>query len=206
MSARVVSSGRAAIASAIPVRLIVPAKPYSMATPNRKNADENAPSRKYFSAASWDSRRRRRASPHIRYSGRDRTSSATNIVRKSPAAGNSIMPPMANMVSGNTSVWINAALVATFSATLPGTVEASGVKASKATAPSGDSARRSAISSTLSTPISRMVAHRNSVGRSMSTAPATTELPMPPRSCRVTRSTQIRATNSPARLSESCAR
>ncbi len=55
-----------------------------------------------------------------------------NIVRKSPAAGNSIMPPMANIVSGNTSVWISAALVATFSATLPGTVEASAVKASNA--------------------------------------------------------------------------
>ena len=107
-----------------------------------------------------------------------------NIVRKSPAAGNSIMPPMANIVSGNTSVWISAALVATFSATLPGTVEASAVKASNATAPSGVSAgaRRSAISSTLSTPISRMVPCRNSVGRSMSTAPATTEFPMPPRS------------------------
>ena len=32
----------------------------------RKNAEANAPSRKYLTAASWDSSRRRRASPHIR--------------------------------------------------------------------------------------------------------------------------------------------
>jgi hypothetical protein len=43
-----------------------PAKPYSMATPNRKNADEYAPSRKYFMAASWDSSRRRLARPQSR--------------------------------------------------------------------------------------------------------------------------------------------
>jgi hypothetical protein len=34
--------------------------------PKRKNAEENAPRRKYLSAASWDSRRRRRAIPHRR--------------------------------------------------------------------------------------------------------------------------------------------
>ena len=43
-----------------------PEKPYSIAMPNRKNADENAPSRKYFIAASCESRRRRRARPHSR--------------------------------------------------------------------------------------------------------------------------------------------
>src|ERR1700685_3504777 len=48
-----------------------PEKPYSIATPNRKNAEENAPSRKYFIAASCDSSRRRRASAPSRYSGRD---------------------------------------------------------------------------------------------------------------------------------------
>src|SRR5215471_16034255 len=63
-----------------------PEKPYSMATPNRKNAEEYAPSRKYFIAASCDSRRRRRAMPHSRYSGRDSTSSAMNIVSRSLAA------------------------------------------------------------------------------------------------------------------------
>ncbi len=71
-----------------------------MATPNRKNAEENAPSRKYFIEASCDSRRRRRDSPHSRYSGRESTSSATNIVSRSLDAGNSSMPATANSVSG----------------------------------------------------------------------------------------------------------
>src|SRR5712691_11252 len=77
-----------------------PAKPYSMAMPNRKNAEENAPSRKYFIAASWESRRRRRAMPHSKYSGSDSTSSATNMVSRSLDAANSSMPPIANSVSG----------------------------------------------------------------------------------------------------------
>ena len=87
-------------AAAIAARFTEPEYPYSMATPNRKNADENAPSRKYLTAASCESRRRRRASPHSRYSGRDRTSSATNMVSRSLEAGNSSMPPTANRVSG----------------------------------------------------------------------------------------------------------
>ena len=77
-----------------------PENPYSIATPNRKNAEENEPSRKYFIAASCDSRRRRRASPHSRYSGSDSVSRATNIVSRSLAAGKSSMPPTANSVSG----------------------------------------------------------------------------------------------------------
>ena len=77
-----------------------PEKPYSIATPNRKNAEENEPSRKYFMAASCDSSRRRRARPHSRYSGSDRTSSATNMVSRSFEAGNSSMPPTANRASG----------------------------------------------------------------------------------------------------------
>src|SRR4029450_12722095 len=63
-------------ASAIPPRSSVPAYPYSMAAPYRKKADENAPSRKYFTDASCESSRRRRATPHSRYSGSDNTSSA----------------------------------------------------------------------------------------------------------------------------------
>ncbi|CPU38555.1 Uncharacterised protein [Mycobacteroides abscessus] len=43
----------------------VPAYPYTNADPKRKNAEENAPSRKYLSADSWDSSRRRRARAHI---------------------------------------------------------------------------------------------------------------------------------------------
>ena len=77
-----------------------PANPYTRAMPNRKKAEENAPSRKYFIAASCDSRRRRRARPHSRYSGSDSVSSAMNMVSRSLAAGNSSMPPMANRVSG----------------------------------------------------------------------------------------------------------
>ena len=77
-----------------------PEYPYSIAMPNRKKAEENAPSRKYFMAASCDSRRRRLASPHSRYSGSDSVSSATNIVSRSFEAGKSSMPPTANSVSG----------------------------------------------------------------------------------------------------------
>ncbi len=45
------------------------------------------------------------------------------------------MPPTANMVSGNTSVCTTPALVASFSATLPGTAEACGVNASNPRTP-----------------------------------------------------------------------
>ena len=75
-----------------------------MATPNRKNAEENAPSRKYFIAASCESSLRRLAMPQSRYSGSESTSSATNMVSRSFDAGNSSMPPMANSASGYTSV------------------------------------------------------------------------------------------------------
>jgi hypothetical protein len=90
------------------------------AMPYRKNAEENAPSRKYLSAASWLISRRLRASPHSRYSGSDSTSRATNIVRKSLAAGNSIMPPIANMTSGKTSVCSMPRAEASRSASVPG--------------------------------------------------------------------------------------
>ena len=59
-----------------------------------------------MTAASCDSSRRRRASPHIRYSGRLSTSSAMNIVSRSFAATNVIIPPSANSVNGKTSVCI----------------------------------------------------------------------------------------------------
>jgi hypothetical protein len=54
-----------------------------------------------------------------------------NMVSRSPAAPKSIMPPTENMVSGKTSVWATFAVVATFSARLPGTVAAWAVNASK---------------------------------------------------------------------------
>ena len=105
---------------------------------------ENAPSRKYLSAASWLSSRRRRASPHSRYSGSDSTSSATNIVSRSLDAGNSIIPPTANSTSGKTSVCSSPLVDASPSASVPGSVAAWPVNAL-----SPPSRRRSANSSTL---------------------------------------------------------
>src|SRR5690606_40958028 len=69
--------------------------PYTTLFRSRKNTEENAPSRKYLSAASWLMSRRRRASAQSTYSGSDSTSSATNIVMRSLAAANSIMPDRA---------------------------------------------------------------------------------------------------------------
>ena len=54
------------VAVAMAPRESEPEYPYRKATPNRKNADEKAPSRKYLSAASCEMSRRRRASPDIR--------------------------------------------------------------------------------------------------------------------------------------------
>src|SRR5262245_7899381 len=50
---------RAKLVSAMRVRLVEPVEPYTNAMPYRKNADENAPSTKYFTPASCDSMRRR---------------------------------------------------------------------------------------------------------------------------------------------------
>ena len=97
-----------------------PEKPYSIAMPNRKKAEEKAPSRKYFMAASCESSRRRRASPHSRYSGSDSTSSATNMVSRSFEAGNSSIPPTANSVSGKISVCMIPAARPSRSSGLPG--------------------------------------------------------------------------------------
>ncbi|CAM5448064.1 hypothetical protein SALBM311S_04500 [Streptomyces alboniger] len=80
--------------------------------PNRVNAEANAPSRKYLTAASCDISRLRRASAHSRYSGSEKTSSATNSVSRSLAAGKISMPAIANNSSGNTSVVVNPAFTA----------------------------------------------------------------------------------------------
>src|SRR2546430_2126568 len=80
------------------------AYPYSNASPYRKNADAKAPSRKYLTAASCDSSRRRRARPAIRYNGSDSTSRATNISSRLLAIGKISMPPTANSASGKISV------------------------------------------------------------------------------------------------------
>ena len=113
-----------AASDAIADSVTEPAKPYSIAMPNRKKAEEKAPSRKYFMAASCESSRRRLASPHSRYSGSDSTSSATNIVSRSFAAGNSSIPPIANSVSGKISVCTNPAPRASRSSWLPGVAAA----------------------------------------------------------------------------------
>jgi len=118
------------IACEMSVNLTEPAKPYSSAVPNRKNAEANAPSRKYLSEASCERSRRRRASPASRYSGRESTSSAMNMVRRSPAAGKTIMPPTANITSGYTSVCTRPARRTWSSYSVPGTAAACGANAS----------------------------------------------------------------------------
>src|SRR5207302_844005 len=81
--------------------------------------------------------------------GSDSTSSATNIVSRSCAAGKSSMPPIANIVSGKTSVCANPEDTATRSAGLPGSAEACAVNASPP--PGSPSSDRSAMSSTART-------------------------------------------------------
>ena len=109
------------------------------------------------------------------------------MVSRSSAAGNSIMPPTANMVSGNTSVWAIPALMAVFSARLPGIEEACGVNASRpaATHPDGPepsglgSRRRSAINSTPMIANPTMAPCNSRAGRSTATAPTAASCPVP---------------------------
>ena len=134
--------------------------------PNSRNAEENAPSRKYFIAASCEISRRRRARPQSRYSGSEKTSSATNSISRSFAEANSIMPPTANSVSGKTSVCSTLAAVPSRSASDPGTAAAW-----PANADSPPSTDRSANSSTLiSVSASRRI-QVNSAGPSTEIAP-----------------------------------
>ena len=117
-----------------------------------------------MTADSCDSRRRRRARPHIRYSGSESTSSAMNIVSRSFDAQNAIMPPSANSVSGNTSVCMTVAVWAR-SWTVPGRMPACATSA-----PPG-STTRSEISSTAPTARASSVPQRNSAGLSIEIAP-----------------------------------
>ena len=151
-----------AAADAMADSVTEPEKPYSMATPNRKKAEEKAPSRKYFMAASCESRRRRRASPHSRYSGSDSTSSATNMVSRSFAAGNSSIPPTANSVSGKISVCMIPATRPSRSSGLPGGAAAWATNGLLLVSP---------MSSTLTKARTRIVPWMNRVGRSTATAP-----------------------------------
>ena len=162
-----------------------PACPRSRTASRRRRGrtpTRTRPAESISATASCDSSRRRRASPHSRYSGSDSTSSAMNMVSRSSAAGNSSMPPTANIVSGNTSVCMTPALVASCSATLPAIADACGVNASRPRAPlsllgCAARSRRSAISRMPSTPTSRMVPCRNSAGVSTATAPITAVWP-----------------------------
>ena len=114
-------------------------------------------------AASCESRRRRRASPHSRYSGSDSTSSATNMVSRSLDAGNSSMPPTANRVSGKISVWKAPVTRPSRSSGLPGGTAAWAANGLLLV---------SAMSSTLTKARTRIVPWMNRVGRSIATAPA----------------------------------
>jgi len=78
------------------------ANPYSRAMPNRRNAEEKAPSRKYFTAASWTAaggggqpaQQVERQRQHL-----ERHEQREQVVGR----GNSSMPPIANRVSGKIS-------------------------------------------------------------------------------------------------------
>ena len=119
-----------------------------------------------MTADSWDSSRRRRASPQSRYSGSDSTSSATNRVSRSPAATKAIIPARENSTSGNTSVWVEVALACSLVSTVP----TGGACTSATNAPPG-STDRSATSSTEPAPSISRVPHRNRVGWSTDRAP-----------------------------------
>src|SRR6266540_2843561 len=69
--------------------------------PYNRKAEENAPSRKYFMAASCALERR--VAPAMMYSDSDRISRAMNTTSRSEAAASSTMPVSANSSSGNTS-------------------------------------------------------------------------------------------------------
>ncbi len=139
--------------------------------PNRVNAEANAPSRKYLTAASCDISRLRRASAHSRYSGREKTSRATNSVSRSLAEGNTSMPAIAKSSSGKTSVVVKPAFTAAFSLSLPGTDAACAAKESTRLPCAAGSRRRSAKVNRATRPASRIVPCRNRAGPSTAIAP-----------------------------------
>ncbi len=176
-------------------------------------------------------RRRRRASPHSRYSGSENTSSAMNIVSRSPHAGNSIIPPTASKARGKTSVVTAPARVASNSASVLGTEAPEGVNMSASTPPppgpprviassppptpaslrivtgaTTRSSRRSAMNPTAMTAMISSRPCRYSAGRSITTAPDIANSPFAP-SCVCATATAIRAPNpttNPPSASESC--
>ena len=75
--------------------------------PYSRNAEENAPSRKYFMAASWAAWRR--VWPASTYRLSERISRAMNTTSRSEAAARSTIPSRANSSSGNTSGGLSSA-------------------------------------------------------------------------------------------------
>src|SRR5918994_290592 len=90
VTARATEPVRPASASAIAGSRVDPVAPYAIAMPNRKNADENAPSRKYFIAPSTDPSLEE--NPVKTYRDRDRISSARNAVIRSAETAKSVIP------------------------------------------------------------------------------------------------------------------
>ncbi len=203
------SSGSWPITLALPLPVIASAiagsrtdfaKPYTSAVPYRKNADENDPRRKYLRLASCDSRRRRRARPHMRYSGSESTSSAMNIVSRSFAAGKSSIPPTENSSSGNTSDCTRPARRAWASAGEPGTAEACGVNGPP------ESTVRSASVSTATIARTRIVPCRKSAGPSTTTEPVPVPTPavIPCRSRAARITTATSAPTRPTTVTATC--
>ena len=89
---------RPASASAIADSRVDPDAPYAIAIPNRKKAEENEPSRKYFIAPSTDPSRVEK--PVSTYRDSDRISSARNAMIRSAETANSVIPAVANSSSG----------------------------------------------------------------------------------------------------------
>lgn len=140
-----------------------------------------------------------------------------NIVNRSSEAGKSIMPPTANNASGNTSVRVIPASVASRSAALPGTAAACGANASvlvrvdpvtaaasettaaaEATAAStvvrAPSTPRSAMSATARIDTTNIAPCRYRAGPSITTAPAAVVVSVP-----ASRTTATSAASKPAK-------
>src|SRR5262245_30867113 len=101
VTARAIEPVRPARAFEIAARLVEPDAPYAIATPKRKNAEENAPSRKYFIAPSTEPSRLEK--PVSTYRDNERISRARKAVMRSAETANSVIPEVANSISGKNS-------------------------------------------------------------------------------------------------------
>src|SRR5262245_28386428 len=98
VTASAIEPVRPASAFDMSARPVEPDAPYAIAIPNRKKAEENAPSRKYFIAPSIEPRRFEK--PVSTYRDSERISSARNAVTRSAETANSVIPDAANSMSG----------------------------------------------------------------------------------------------------------